>query len=55
MAEGMREGLVRLSRVGGSSAGDEGGRWQRPDGFGTSRQTGTAVSHEYAPLHCSGP
>ena len=54
MAEVMREGLVRLSRVGGSSAGDEGGRWQRPDGFGTSRQTGTAVSHEYAPLHCSG-
>ena len=26
-----------MSHVGGSSAGDEGDRWQRSDGFGTSR------------------
>ena len=37
-AEGIREGSVRLLREWQhGSAGDEGGRWQRSDGYGTSR------------------
>ena len=52
MAEGMREGSVRLLLEWQQ-------RWRRGAASDSSRTdtglAGTAVLHEYAPLHCSGP